>query len=72
MNEPESMFKLGDKIRHVKTGQVYSITETPLQHLRLEASNSMFYAYMGSTGIVWYRSIEEMEDGRFIKCEVIE
>jgi hypothetical protein len=70
-------FKLYQKIRHVKTGGEYMITQTPDPQCLLEATGSMFYVYQGQGAITeptisWIREQGEMEDGRFIKCEVTE
>jgi hypothetical protein len=70
-------FKLYRKVRHVKSGTEYTITQTPDPQFLLESTGSMFYVYQGQGKLTdppvsWVRDQREMEDGRFIKCEVTE
>ena len=61
------MYKVGDKVRHIKTGGEYEIVCVPSEEMRLEHNNETFYAYKGAMalGPCWHRSKSEMEDGRF-------
>ena len=52
-------------VRHVKTGNVYMITETPNPLRLLEHCAEAYYAYVGIDGKVWLRRESEMVDGRF-------
>lgn len=57
-------FAIGSTIRHKKTGGIYTVVLGPDKG-RLETSDTPAYSYSGSDGLVWHRSQEEMEDGRF-------
>lgn len=63
------MFKIGQKIIHVKTGNVYTVTKLPDERCRLEYCNESYYEYASDHGgfVFWIRCKSEMEDGRFIK-----
>jgi len=59
------LFPFESLIRHKKTGGVYEVRITP-DVGRLEATNTPAYAYRSlDSGLVWFRSQEEIEDGRF-------
>lgn len=63
--EPESLYRMGQRLRHVKSGGDYIIREVP-DHRKLEECNESFYEYENiSTGEVWERAKSKMEDGRF-------
>lgn len=65
-------FTNGQYVLHKECKRVYKILLTPHPSRRLEKTNEMFYAYTdanyqdGEKHTVWYRSKQEMEDGRFI------
>lgn len=64
--EPESLYRMGQRLRHVKSGDDYVIREVP-DHRKLEECNESFYEYEKiSTGEVWQRAKSKMEDGRFV------
>lgn len=59
-------FKQGQIIKHLKSGGDYIVIGLP-EDCRLEATNTPSYAYKSlSDGMIWFRSQDEMEDGRFI------
>jgi hypothetical protein len=62
-------FLRNDRIRHKKSCKDYMVLLTPQHGLRIEATNEPAYAYQamwsGRDPIVWVRSQEQMEDGRF-------
>ena len=58
-------FKENDKIRHVKSNNVYFIVGTP-HKFRIEKTNEPAYAYQKNRmSAIWIRPKAEMEDGRF-------
>jgi len=61
-------FKQQQRVKHCKTGNVYTIVDVPDCNHKLEASNEPFYSYTDGK-VTWYRSKSEMEDGRFIYVE---
>lgn len=61
------MFKVGDFVKHIKTGGSYKITQEPVHFKKLEYCNEEYYEYeQMSTGQKWVRRKSQMEDGRFI------
>lgn len=63
----KSMFQVYETVLHKKSNSVYMIICGP-DKTRLEATNTPAYAYRKDDepeGIIWVRSQEEMEDGRF-------
>lgn len=62
-----NLFAKLDKVKHVKTGNIYRIYKTPRKDLRLEHNNESYYQYTGEHDKVgWIRCKSEMEDGRFV------
>ena len=63
-------FVVGDLVEHLNSEHLYRIIGTP-ENYRLEADGNPAYAYQleGSRDpvVIWVRSAEEMEDGRFRK-----
>jgi hypothetical protein len=57
------MFKKNDIVRHVKTGNEYTIALTP-DTTKIEADCTPVYVYCDDT-TTWIRPQAEMEDGRF-------
>ena len=61
------MFKLYDKIVHVKSGGEYWIVDCPHDDYKLEYCNETYYVYIGKgKNLKWIRCKSEMEDGRFV------
>lgn len=61
-------FKPFQIVKHVGTGHLYKVRETPLEHSRLEHSGETYYKYEDiHSGNTWIRCKSEMEDGRFIE-----
>jgi hypothetical protein len=70
-----SKFKQGQFVKHLKTGDIYEILWTPVEGLRLEATDEPAYIYWLSAShhsgdgerllVKWIRSQKEFEDGRF-------
>jgi|GEM_PF-1424524 len=63
------LFAKGSLVQHCKTSGIYSILETP-DILRIENGNKPAYLY-GNGSIQWVRPQSEMEDGRFVKFEIV-
>lgn len=63
------MFKLGTKLIHVKSGNVYHVLMTP-DMCKLESDATPVYVYgkvlPSGNQEIWVRPQTEMEDGRFI------
>ena len=60
-----SMFRMNQKVRHIKTGNVYKIVGTP-ETVRIEHLATPAYAYVPEDWkLIWIRPQTEMEDGRF-------
>lgn len=57
-------FRLGEEVRHVKSGGIYIVTGLPSEYV-LEHSREPAYAYLMVDGRICVRSQQEMEDGRF-------
>ena len=63
-------YKIGDKLKHVTSGDNYVIVAYPNDNRLLESTGDRFYEYRANGGdIVWHRAEREMEDGRFILVE---
>ena len=61
------LYNFGYKLRHTKSGEEVQIIRVPDDNWRLEYCDEPFYAYRATaTGVVWFRSKSEMEDGRFV------
>lgn len=59
-------FQQGNVLRHVKTGGIYVVMETPRDNVQLEYCRESFYEYWAiDTNQFWLRKKSEMEDGRF-------
>lgn len=56
-----------DRVRHLKTGNIYKI----FGHCTYEPTNTECISYMGEDGRVWVRPAQEMEDGRFVLTDEI-
>jgi hypothetical protein len=57
-------FRLGEEVKHVKTGGIYIIVGLPNEFV-IEATREAAYAYLMPDGRTCIRSQTEMEDGRF-------
>ena len=61
-------FKRFDKIVHIKSGEIYDISDVPNAITKLEYCNEGFYRYISEkrdAPVLWLRCKTEMEDGRF-------
>jgi len=68
----ENKFKNGDLVRHLKSGIIYIINDSPREFEKLEYCNESFYSYFkndknDNESLLWFRCKSEMEDGRFEK-----
>ena len=61
----KNLFKIGQTVRHLKSGNEYKILSEPDEKHKLECCNESFYSYGCVNSIIWYRRKNEMEDGRF-------
>jgi len=60
-------FKALDRVRHIKSGNIYRIVTTS-KKCKIEATNESAYIYRldkDPNGTFWVRPQIEMEDGRF-------
>jgi hypothetical protein len=71
-----NIYKIHDRVQHIKTRRIYEIVEIPVPYSKLEYCNDSFYTYSIITAlpidkelIHWIRSKTEMEDGRFKKLD---
>lgn len=55
-------FLVGQRVKHVKTGNIYTI----IRHARDELTLEWLVIYEGSSGDCWARNYEQMHDGRFV------
>jgi len=64
-------FKVGQIVRHLKSGNLYRIAQGPDEGHRLEYCDQTFYVYksVAHNGYEWYRRSDEVEDGRFVLVE---
>ena len=66
------MFNNGETVKHVKSGGVYVVIDTPDDLHRLEHSNERYFSYCPLSDKyamhkrIWIRCESEMTDGRFI------
>lgn len=64
----EHRYQRGDKIKHIESGNEYFIQLTPAEHIRVEASGELAYAYalvgqpVGAESPLWFRGQAEVED----------
>lgn len=64
-------FAIGDWVLHVKSGGLYEICSLPWSNF-LEADGTIAYGYRRiesnqAVGIIYYRAMQLMEDGRFTR-----
>lgn len=60
-------FKVGDTVKHLRSGKYYKIIAVPDHKHFLEATGNGFYVYQEAPDkTFWYRDGNEMQDGRFI------
>ena len=62
-----SKFKALDRVRHIKSGNIYRIVATS-KKCKIETTNESAYIYRldkDINGTFWVRPQNEMEDGRF-------
>jgi len=66
---PQTPFTKGSVVMH-QSGALYTILVVP-DNRKLEVCNLPFYEYKcNTTGVVWLRRYDEMEDGRFLPKEI--
>ena len=66
-------FAKGDTVTHKITGEDYVVVFHPVQdRIRLEHNGHPAYGYKAVHGddSVWFRSVFEMDDGRFVRVSV--
>jgi len=54
-------FKIGSRVKHLKTGHIYYVTGYGI----IEATLENAYSYLAPDNRIWFRSQQQMEDGRF-------